>query len=154
MNACSVYDGVCIPPSKLSVVGCHGGERQPIIDTRKLVIGTCKSIIGTCNSIIGTCKSIIDTRGPIPPTPKVLEACARVYIPNDHRYTRPLSCGCSASDDAMLQRASTAIALHTYRHVVRSSVCALHLRGYVRRRGENMLQNTFVVRSTVRMGWI
>ena len=94
------------------------------------------------------------THGCIPPTPKVLEACARVYIPNDHRYTRPLSCGCSASDDAMLQRASTAIALHTYRHVVRSSVCALHLRGYVRRRGENWLQNTFVVRSTVGMGWI
>ena len=150
MNACNVYDGVCIPPSKLSVVGCHGGERQPIIDTRKLVIGTCKSIIGTCNSIIGTCKSIIDTCGPHPPnSPTFRSVCSCIHTKRSSLHASVES----DSDDAPRQCAQAIIALRTYRHVTRSSVCVLNLRGYVRRRGAHMIQNMLAVRRTAHMGW-
>ena len=59
----------------------------------------------------------------------------------------------SDSDDAPRQCAQAIIALRTYRHVTRSSVCVLNLRGYVRRRGAHMIQNMLAVRRTAHMGW-
>ena len=109
---------------------------QSIIDTRQLVIGTCKSIIDTC--------------GPHPPnSPTFRGVCSCIHTKRPSLYASVES----DSDDAPRQCAQTIIALRTHRHVTRSSVCVLNLRGYVRRRGAHMIQSMLVVRYTAHMGW-
>ena len=87
---------------------------------------------------------------PPPNSPTFRSVCSCIHTKRPSLYASVES----DSDDAPRQCAQTIIALRIYRHVTRSSVCVLNLRGYVRRRGAHMIQNMFVVRSTAHMGWI
>ena len=86
---------------------------------------------------------------PSPNSPTFRGVCSCIHTKRPSLYASVES----DSDDAPRQCAQAIIALRTYRHVTRSSVCVLNLRGYVRRRGAHMIQNMFVVRSTAHMGW-